>query len=64
MLKEKVRMVIIQRSRGYSWRRALSVEEIRDLISFIKDCQQDVICFVDNCYGEFVEAKEPTTTGC
>lgn len=63
LLKEKVRMVIIQRSRGYSWRPALSVEEIRDLISFIKDCQQDVICFVDNCYGEFVEAKEPTHLG-
>ncbi len=63
LLREKPRMVIIQRSRGYSWRRALSVDQIKDLITYIKKCQQDVICFVDNCYGEFVEVREPSHLG-
>lgn len=63
LLTGKTRLVLIQRSRGYSWRPALSVEEIGALIRFIKGIRKDVICFVDNCYGEFVEEREPTNEG-
>ena len=63
LLMEKPRAVLIQRSRGYSWRPALSVQEIYDLVRFIKDHDSNIICFVDNCYGEFVEEREPTHVG-
>lgn len=63
LLTDKTRLVLIQRSRGYSWRPALSVQEIEKLIQFIKGIKKDVICFVDNCYGEFVEKIEPTHVG-
>ncbi|MGB4503775.1 MAG: methionine gamma-lyase family protein [Syntrophaceticus sp.] len=63
LLTENPRAVLIQRSRGYSWRPALSVQEIDNLIKFIKDIDSNIICFVDNCYGEFVEEKEPTHVG-
>ena len=63
LLTEKPRVVLIQRSRGYSWRPALSVQEIYELISFIKGHDSNIICFVDNCYGEFVEEREPTHAG-
>ena len=55
--------LLIQRSRGYSWRNSLTVDEIGDIISFVKNIDPDVICMVDNCYGEFVEEKEPTHVG-
>ena len=50
--------VTIQRSKGYASRPTLSVERIGELISFIKSIKPDVICMVDNCYGEFVERIE------
>ncbi len=53
----------IQRSKGYATRPTLSVERIGELISFIKNIKPDVICMVDNCYGEFVETLEPTDVG-
>ena len=53
----------IQRSKGYATRPTLSVERIGELISFIKSIKPDVICMVDNCYGEFVETLEPTDVG-
>jgi len=56
-------MVLIQRSRGYSLRPAFTVDEIQQLIRYVKSIKEDVVCFVDNCYGEFVEAKEPTEVG-
>ena len=56
-------MVMIQRSRGYSLRPSLPVEEIGKMVSFIKELSPNTICFIDNCYGEFVEALEPTDTG-
>ena len=59
----RVKMVTIQRSRGYSLRPSFSVDEIGELISHIKERQPEVICFVDNCYGEFTEAAEPTDAG-
>ena len=62
-LTEKTRLVEIQRSKGYAARRTLSVAEIGELISFIKSIRPDVICMVDNCYGEFVETSAPTDVG-
>lgn len=58
-----VRMIYLQRSRGYSWRNALSIEKIREAIAFARSIRKDVIVFVDNCYGEFTEANEPTAVG-
>lgn len=58
-----VKMVYIQRSRGYSSRRSLSVAEIEKASEFVKKIKSDVIVAVDNCYGEFVETKEPTQCG-
>ena len=60
---KKIRLVEIQRSRGYAWRESFTVEKIGDLISFMKGIRPDVICMVDNCYGEFVETIEPTDVG-
>lgn len=62
-LNERTKMVTIQRSKGYASRPTLSVERIGELISFIKKIKPDVICMVDNCYGEFVETTEPTDAG-
>jgi Cystathionine beta-lyase family protein involved in aluminum resistance len=58
-----IRLIEIQRSTGYGWRPALTLNNIRDLIRFIKDIRDDVICFVDNCYGEFIDILEPTQAG-
>lgn len=62
-INEHTRLVTIQRSKGYQTRPTLSVEQIGELIHFIKGCKPDVICMVDNCYGEFVETKEPSDVG-
>ena len=62
-ITEKTKMVTIQRSKGYQTRPTLSVARIGELISFIKDIKPDVICMVDNCYGEFVEIIEPSDVG-
>lgn len=62
-LSEDVKMVTIQRSRGYAMRPSFSVESIGELIGFIKKIRPEVICMVDNCYGEFVEEIEPTQAG-
>ena len=62
-INEKTKLVTIQRSKGYASRPTLSVERIGELISFIKEIKPDVICMVDNCYGEFVERIEPTDVG-
>lgn len=62
-LNEKTKLVTIQRSKGYQTRPTLSVERIGELIAFIKARRPQVICMVDNCYGEFVETKEPTDVG-
>lgn len=59
----KTKLITIQRSKGYAPRKTLSVERIGELISFIKGIKRDVICMVDNCYGEFVECIEPTQAG-
>jgi len=62
-LTKDTKMVCIQRSRGYSWRPSIKVEEIKEAISFVKKINPNIICFVDNCYGEFVELTEPTEAG-
>lgn len=62
-INEKTKLVTIQRSKGYAVRPTLSVEKIGELISFVKSIKQDVICMVDNCYGEFVEEREPLEVG-
>lgn len=62
-LNEKTKLVTIQRSKGYQTRPSYSVAEIGELISFIKERRPDVICMVDNCYGEFVERLEPSDVG-
>lgn len=62
-INDKTRLVTIQRSKGYQTRPTLSVARIGELIRFIKDIKPDVICMVDNCYGEFVETMEPSDVG-
>ncbi len=63
-LKEKnVKLVEIQRSRGYSLRKSISIEKIEKIISKIREVNEDVIIMVDNCYGEFVEEKDPIEVG-
>ncbi|WP_294342217.1 methionine gamma-lyase family protein [uncultured Clostridium sp.] len=58
-----IKLVHIQRSTGYGWRNALLIEDIEKVITFIKSIKKDVIVFVDNCYGEFLDIKEPTEVG-
>lgn len=60
---ENIKLVTIQRSKGYQTRPTLSVSRIGELIAFIKEIKSNVICMVDNCYGEFVERIEPTDVG-
>lgn len=62
-INEKTKMVTIQRSKGYQTRPSFSVKQIGELISFIKSIRSDIICMVDNCYGEFVDIIEPTDVG-
>ena len=63
VLDERTKMVLIQRSRGYSRRPTLLIEDIREICNQVHRLRPDCICFVDNCYGEFVESLEPTQAG-
>lgn len=63
VITDKTKMVEIQRSRGYSMRSPLSIEDIRAITSEVHRIKPDCICFVDNCYGEFVDYEEPTQAG-
>ena len=60
---DKIKLVTIQRSKGYQTRPTFSVERIGELIKFVKDLRPEIICMVDNCYGEFVQRIEPTDVG-
>lgn len=62
-INDKTKLVMIQRSKGYSWRKSLTIEDIKEVIETIKSVKPEVIVMVDNCYGEFIETKEPTDVG-
>lgn len=62
-LSSKTKIVMIQRSRGYDWRSAFTVAKIENMCKFISGIREDLIIFVDNCYGEFVEDREPLEAG-
>jgi len=62
-LNKNTKMVYIQRSRGYSLRPSLMVDDIEEIVNFVKNIKSDIIVFVDNCYGEFVEKREPIEAG-
>ncbi len=61
--REKVKLAHIQRSRGYEWEHDISLDEIREIVTAVKSVSPETICFVDNCYGEFVSEHEPTYYG-
>lgn len=62
-VKPHTRMVLIQRSCGYSWRSSLAIADIEKIVHLVKQQNPDTVCFVDNCYGEFIETCEPTAVG-
>ena len=62
-INEKTKLITIQRSKGYATRPSFSVADIGKLIAFCKECKPDVLCMVDNCYGEFVDVIEPSDVG-
>ena len=62
-VRPETRLVLIQRSCGYSWRSSLSLREIEKIVYLVKQQNPETICFVDNCYGEFVDDQEPTSVG-
>lgn len=62
-INEKTKLVTIQRSKGYQTRPSFSVDQIGEGIAFVKKIKPELICMVDNCYGEFVEEKEPSDVG-
>ena len=62
-INERTKLVMIQRSKGYSWRKSLSIDDIKEAIEVVKSVNKDLIVMVDNCYGEFLDTKEPTEVG-
>ncbi|MFE1746733.1 aminotransferase class I/II-fold pyridoxal phosphate-dependent enzyme [Coleofasciculus sp. H7-2] len=62
-VSDRTRLVLIQRSCGYSWRPSLSITDIEKIVFLVKQQNPHTICFVDNCYGEFIEEHEPTAVG-
>ncbi len=62
-VRPETKMVTIQRSCGYAWRSSLSIAEIERICAIVHQQNPDVVCFVDNCYGEFIEPQEPTMVG-
>ena len=63
MIDKKTTMVLIQRSKGYSTRKSLTIDEIGEICKTVKSKNPNCICFVDNCYGEFTDLLEPTDVG-
>lgn len=61
--KNDIKMIIVQRSRGYAFRKAFTIEELAEVFGAIREVNKDVIIMVDNCYGEFVDTREPTHVG-
>jgi cystathionine beta-lyase family protein involved in aluminum resistance len=62
-VRDNTRLVLIQRSCGYSWRSSLSIADIEKIVQLVKQQNPHTICFVDNCYGEFIENQEPPAVG-
>jgi cystathionine beta-lyase family protein involved in aluminum resistance len=62
-ITKRTKVVAIQRSKGYADRPSFTVDEIGEIVSFVKSIREDIIIFVDNCYGEFVEDREPLHVG-
>jgi len=62
-ISENTRVVTVQRATGYGWRKAITIPEIEEWAKFVKSINPDIICMVDNCYGEFLDTKEPTEVG-
>lgn len=62
-IRPETKMIGIQRSRGYDTRPSFTIKQIEEMIRFVKGMKPDIVVFVDNCYGEFVETKEPTEVG-
>ena len=62
-VKDNTRLILIQRSCGYSWRESLSIEAIKKIVKIVKQQNPNTVCFVDNCYGEFIENLEPPAVG-
>lgn len=62
-INQKTAMVLIQRSRGYSLRKPADIATITEIVEIVKGINPECVCFVDNCYGEFTEAYEPTDVG-
>lgn len=62
-INNNTKLVLIQRSTGYGWRKSLSIDDISQAIRYIKSIKPDIYCMVDNCYGEFLDFKEPTEAG-
>ncbi|WP_448598550.1 methionine gamma-lyase family protein [Thermoleptolyngbya sp.] len=62
-IRPETRLVLIQRSCGYSWRQSLSIDDISKIVHLVKQQNPDTVCFVDNCYGEFVAECEPPAVG-
>ncbi len=60
---DRTKLVLIQRSCGYTWRSSLSIADIEKIVAIVKQQNPNTVCFVDNCYGEFIEDKEPTAVG-
>ncbi|MEG1929597.1 MAG: methionine gamma-lyase family protein [Anaerovorax sp.] len=59
----KTKMMSVQRATGYGWRKAITIPEIEEWTKFVKSINPDIVCMVDNCYGEFLDTKEPTEVG-
>ncbi|NJP10663.1 MAG: methionine gamma-lyase family protein [Leptolyngbyaceae cyanobacterium RU_5_1] len=62
-IRPDTRLVLIQRSCGYSWRPSLAIADIEKIVYLVKQQNPNTVCFVDNCYGEFIETREPTAVG-
>ena len=62
-ISTKTRMVTVQRATGYGWRKAITIPQIREWAAFVKSVKPNIICMVDNCYGEFLDTVEPTQVG-
>lgn len=62
-ISEKTKMVSVQRATGYGWRKSITVNQIAELTAFVHKINSDIVCMADNCYGEFLDVKEPTNAG-